>query len=165
MRGANPSDRGRPPADGHLHPTSPAVLAGAAVVGLVGGWLLRPLMERLGETAPVVTWLQVFVLFFVAGVVGLTGWATWRSLQVRQEWIEPHRAVNRLLMAKSCAVVGLLVAGGYAGYAVSWLGLEAELAGQRIVRSLLAGLAGLLTTIGALVLERACRARFDDDET
>jgi len=48
---------------------------------------------------------------------------------------------------------------------VSWLGLEAELAGQRMGRSLLAGLAGLLITIAALVLERACRARFSDDET
>lgn len=155
----------RPPADGHLHPTSPAALAGFAVVGLVGGWLLRPLTERNGGTAPVVTWLQVVVLFFVAGVIAITALTTWRALQVRREWIEPHRAVNRLLMAKSCALVGALVAGGYAGYAVSWLGLEAELAGQRILRSLLAGLAGLLTTIGALVLERACRARFEDDET
>lgn len=135
------------------------------ILGLVGGWLLRPLIERLGGTAPVVTWLQVLVLFFVAGVVAITATVTWRALQVRAEWIEPHRAVNRLLMAKACAVTGALVAGGYAGYALSWLGLEDQLAGQRMARSLLAGLAGLLTTIGALVLERACRARFDDDET
>jgi hypothetical protein len=132
---------------------------------MVGGWLLRPLTERFGGTAPVVTWLQVFVLFFLAGLLAVTAWVTWRHLQVRREWLEPHRAVNRLVMAKASAVVGALMAGGYAGYAVSWLGLEAELAGQRIARSLLAGLAGLLVTIAALVLERACRARFSDDES
>lgn len=159
--GADP----RPPTDGHLRPTSGAVLALTACVGLIGGWLLRPVLERLDQTAPLVTWLQVFVLWFVAAVVGGTALVTWRTLQVQRTWLEPHRAVNRVVMAKSCALVGALVAGGYAGYAMSWLGLEAELAGQRILRSLLAGLAGLLITIGALVLERACRARFDDDET
>lgn len=155
----------RPPADGHVRPTSPGAIAGFGVVGLIGGWAVRPLLEWRGETAPVVTWLQVAVLFFVAAVIGALAWSTWRTLQARREWIEPHRAVNRLLMAKSCALVGALVAGGYTGYAVTWLGLEAELAGQRVWRSLLAGLAGLLITIGAVVLERACRARFDEDET
>ena len=37
--------------------------------------------------------------------------------------------MNRLVLAKSCALAGALVAGGYFGYALSWLGLtEAELA-------------------------------------
>jgi hypothetical protein len=160
-----PEDSPEPPSSGQVRSTPPAVLASWVSLGLVGGWLLRPLVERSGGTAPVVTWLQVVVLFFGAGVVATTAIVTWRALQVRAEWIEPHRAVNRLLMAKACALTGALVAGGYAGYAVSWLGLADELAGQRIARSLLAGLAGLMMTIGALVLERACRAKFDDDET
>ena len=52
--------------------------------------------------------------------------------------LEPHRAVNRLVMAKACALVGALVAGGYAGYALTWLGMEAELADQRLLRSAIA---------------------------
>ncbi len=151
------------PGPGHVRPTSPGVLAGFVVVGLVAGWLIRPLYERMGWSALVVTWGQVVVLFFVAGIIATVAWSTWRTLQVRSEWLEPHRAVNRLLMAKSCALVGALVAGGYAGFAVSWLGVEAELAGQRISRSLLAGLAGLLITSGALWLERACRVKKDED--
>lgn len=149
---------------GRLRPTAVGALAIYASIGLVAGWLLRPLTARLDLAAPVVTWGQIAVLWFVAGVVAVTAWATWRTLQVREEYLEPHRAVNRLAMAKSCAFVGALVAGGYAGYAVSWLGLEHELANQRIWRSLLAGLAGLLITIGALWLERACRVKEDDDE-
>jgi hypothetical protein len=154
-----------PPEGGSIRPTGAGTLVVCGVVAMVAGWALRPVTERLEGTAPVVTWLQVFVLFFVAGLIAVTAWATWRSLQVKREWLEPHRAVNRLVMAKASALAGALMAGGYVGYAVSWLGLEAELAGQRIARSLLAGLAGLLITIAALVLERACRARFSDDET
>lgn len=162
---SEPPPEGPAQPTGSIGPTGTGTLVIFGVVAMVGGWLLRPVTERLDGTAPVVTWLQVFVLFFVAGLVGVTAWVTWRSLQVKREWLEPHRAVNRLVMAKASALAGALMAGGYVGYAVSWLGLEAELAGQRITRSLLAGLAGLLITIAALVLERACRARFSDDET
>ena len=61
--------------------------------------------------------------------------------------------------------VGALVAGGYVGYAVSWLGVDAELADQRAWRSLVAAIAGVAITIAALLLERACRVRSDDDTT
>jgi hypothetical protein len=72
--------------------------------------------------------------------------------------------VNRLVLAKSCALAGAMVAGGYLGYALSWVGIsEAQLAGQRIARSLLAGLASVLIVIGSLLLERACRVRGDDE--
>lgn len=154
-----------PPPEGHIRHTGAGILVIFGVLAMIAGWLLRPIAERVDGTAPVVTWLQVFVLFFVAGLVAITAGVTWRSLQVRREWLEPHRAVNRLVMAKASALAGALMAGGYVGYAVSWLGLEAELAGQRMTRSLLAGLAGLLITIAALVLERACRANFSDDES
>jgi hypothetical protein len=152
------------PGPGHVRPTSQAALAAFGVVGLVSGWLLRLVVDRLGGNPPVVTWLQVGVLAFVAGAVLVTAFVTWRALQVRREWIEPHRAVNRLMMAKSCALVGALVAGGYAGHAVSWLGLEAELAGQRVVRSLLAAAAALTMMYAALWLERACRTSGDEDD-
>ena len=84
------------------------------------------------------------MLAFVAAILGATAWLTWRQVHVHRRRIEPHRAVNRLVLAKSCALVGALVAGGYVGYAVSWVGLEAELAGQRVFRSLLAALASAL---------------------
>ena len=76
--------------------------------------------------------------------------------------LEPHRAVNRLVLARACALVGALVAGGYVGYAVSWLGDDAELADQRVLRSAVAGLAGVAIVVTAMLLERACRVRSDD---
>jgi hypothetical protein len=139
------------------------VLVGWGLAGLVGGWLLRPLAQRLADASPVVTWPQVAALFLAAVVLAGTAWTTHRTVRHRR-LLEPHHAVNRLVLAKACALVGALMAGGYAGYAVAWLGMEAELAGQRVLRSGLAALAGLLTCGAALLLERACRVRDEGDD-
>jgi hypothetical protein len=147
---------------GNLRPTPVGALVVGFALGMVGGWLLHRVGDRIWGVAPLVTWGQVLVLFFVAAILGATAWVTWRQVQVRKLWLEPHRAVNRLVLAKSCALVGSLAAGGYAGYAVSWIGIDAELAGQRAVRSLLAAVAGIALTVAAVALERACRVRKDD---
>ncbi len=151
---------GQPP-EGRLRPTSPATVGGSVITGLVLGWVFRPLSDRFG-TPPVVTWLQPLALLLVAVILLATAVLTHRALQVRRERLEPHRAVNRLAMARSCVVVGGLAAGGYGGYAVSWLGVPGELADERILRSLLASAAGVVVLVGALLLERACRVRSDD---
>ncbi len=158
---ADPSDE--EPSGGHLQPTSAGQVTAWAVAGLVGGWLLHPVAERINGTAPVVTWLQPIALFLVAAIVGGAAWTTWRAVQVRREWLEPQQAVNRLLLARSCALVGALVAGGYLGYAVSWVGSDAALAGQRGWRSLTCGVAGVLIVVAAVLLERACRVRSEDE--
>jgi len=148
---------------GRLRPTSPGALTAWTGVGLVGGWLLRPVAERLQGTAPIVTWLQPLALLFVAAILGATARLTWQALHVRREYLEPHRAVNRLVLARACALVGSLVAGGYAGYAVAWLGIDTDLAQQRVWRSALGAVAGALVVGAALALERACRVRSDDE--
>lgn len=155
---------GEQPPDGHLHPTGVAAVGGSVMAGLVGGWLFHPVSDRFGNP-PVVPWLQPLTLIFVAAVLGTTAYLTHRALHVRRERIEPHRAVNRLILARACVLVGGLVAGGYFGYALSWLGVPAELADQRILRSVVAGLAGVGIVAGALFLERACRVGSDDPES
>lgn len=152
------------PSDGRLRPTSPGAVTAWAVVGLIGGWLLRPLAERAQGTAPLVTWLQPLALLFVAAILGATAWITWRTVHVRREYLEPHRAVNRLVLGRACALVGALVAGGYAGYALAWLGVDTDLASQRVWRSAVGAIGGVAITISALLLERACRVRSEDPE-
>lgn len=147
------------PSGGRLQPTSPGAVTAWAVVGLVGGWLLRPLAERIQGTAPIVTWLQPLALLFVAAILGATAWITWRTVHVRREYLEPHRAVNRLVLARACALVGALAAGGYAGYALSWLGVDTDLATQRVWRSAVGAVGGVAIIMTALLLERACRVR------
>ena len=159
----SPSGEEQPP-DGHLAPTGAAVVGISVMVGLVGGWLLHPVTDRIGNP-PVVSWAQPLALIFVAALLAAAAYGTHRTLHVRHERMEPHRAVNRLVLARACVVVGGLVAGGYFGYAVSWLGVPAELGDERIVRSGLAGLAGVGIVAAALFLERACRVRSDDPDT
>ena len=151
------------PSPGRLRPLSAGPIAISFVLGLVGGWLLHPVSEHLGGTAPVVTWAQPLVLGLLAAIVGGTAGLTYRAVQVRKERLEPHQAVNRLVLGRACALVGALLAGGYFGYALSWLGAIDELAGQRGWRSVIAGVMGLLVLVGGLLLERACRVR-DDHE-
>jgi len=141
-----------------MRTTGAGSLLGFALTGLVLGWLLRPVSIQLGGVAPTVSWLQVLALFFVALILGSVAWSTYHSLHKRHQRIEPHRAVNRLVLAKSCALAGAMVAGVYFGYALSWVGVTAaELAEERITHSLLAGLASVLIVAGSLFLERACR--------
>jgi hypothetical protein len=149
---------------GRVGTTRPGTLVLVGLVALVTGWALRPASIALQGTAPRVAWVQVLALVLVALIIGAVAWSTYRTLQTRHQRLAPHQAVNRLVLAKACAVAGAAVAGGYLGYALSWLGVqEAELAGERLVRSGLAGVAGVAIVAGSLVLERACRVRGDDE--
>lgn len=150
-----------PGGGGTLEPTRPVVLAGWALAGFVLGWLVNPLSDRWG-TPPLVSWAQPLGLALVAAILGGTAWSTWRTVHVRREPLEPQRAVNRLVLARACAYVGALVGGGYLGYAVSWIGEESPLGDDRLLRSGVAGVAGVLTAVAALLLERACRVPSED---
>jgi uncharacterized membrane protein len=154
---------GRPPLrPGQVRPIGLALVAAPAALGLVVGWLLRPMALRLGNTPPTIGWVTVVALALVAVVVAGTAWATHRALHVREERMAAHQAVNRLLLAKAGALTGALVAGGYLGYALSWVGLtDTELAEQRLLRALVAGVAGIALVVASLFLERACRVRGD----
>ena len=158
-----PEEPEPPPPAGRVRATSAGAITGFALVGLVLGWLLRPLSIRVNGTAPTVGWVPVLALLFVAAVVGFVAWSTYRSLHRRHERLEPHQAVNRLVLGKACALAGALVAGGYLGYALSWLGLtDAELPRQRLQHALVGGVSGALLVVASLLLERACRVRRDD---
>jgi MFS family permease len=161
---ADPSGPEQQEQPGRLRPTSGAAITAWAVIGLVGGWLLHPLAERVRDSAPIVTWAQPLALLLVAAILGATAYFTWRTVHVHHHRLEPHQAVNRLVLARACALVGALVAGGYVGYAVSWIGVDTELASQRVWRSAVAGLAGVAIVVTAVLLERACRVRSDEDE-
>lgn len=157
-------DRGPGGRPGNVRTTHAGAVAGFALTGLVLGWLLRPVSVRLSGTAPLVGWLPVLALVCVAVIIGFVAFSTHRSLHRRRERIEAHRAVNRLVLAKSCALAGALVGGGYFGYALSFLGMtDSALALQRVLHSLAAGVACVLLVTGSLLLERACRVP-DDDE-
>jgi H+/Cl- antiporter ClcA len=142
---------------GTLRPTSAGSLTACAVAGLVIGWGLHPAMSRLVGRPPLISWAQALALVLVAVIMGFLAWQTWQTVQVRGERLEPHRAVNRLVLARACALGGALVGAGYVGYAISWLGDASQLADRWILRSLVAAAGGAGVTLASLLLERACR--------
>lgn len=153
----------RPEETGTLRPTPVLLLVQVAVAGLVLGWLVRPAYAALDARPPIVTWSPPVALGLVAVLLAGTAWLTHRAVHVHRRRLAPHQAVNRLVLARACALVGALVGGVYAGYAVGQLGLSAELAGQRLTRSALAALACVGMCAAALLLERACRVRSDPE--
>ena len=161
---ADDPERDQPPEPkGHVRTTGAGPLVVLWLVGFVLGWLLRPVSIRLNDVAPTVGWLPVLALLLVAAILGAVAWSTYRDLHRRRELLEPQHAVNRLVLAKSCALVGALVGGGYFGYALSWWNVsESALAEQRLLQSALAGVAGVLIVAASLLLERACRVRGGD---
>ena len=153
-----------PEPEGRIRTTGAGLLLGLGLVAFVLGWAVRPVSIDLRGAAPTVGWLPVLTLFLVAAILGGVAWATHRALHTHRLRLPAHQAVNRLVLAKACALAGAVVAGGYFGYALSWLGLDSDLAQQRLLRSALAGAAGVLIVAGSLALERACRVKPTDDE-
>jgi hypothetical protein len=157
------------PSPGLIRPTSARVLLGAAALGLVLGWFGDALLERTTAVVPTVPWTSVGVLVFAAAVLGVTARNTWRTIHRQRRWLEPHQAVNRLVLAKASSLVGALVAGGYVGFGARYLDdMAAPLPQERVVRAGLAALAAVLVLVTALLLERACRVpkppENDEDE-
>ena len=147
-----------PESRGTLRPTSARALTVCAVVGLLGGWAIHPVLGRVAGHPPLVSWTQALAVVLVAVIMGFLAWHTWQTVQVRGERLEPQQAVNRLVLARACALGGTLIAAGYVGYAVSWLGDASQFADRWIVRSVVAALGGAGVTLASLALERACRA-------
>jgi hypothetical protein len=146
---------------GNLRPTPPGVVVGWALAGLVCGWGLHLVSDRMGNVPPLVSWAQPLALLLLAAILGYVAWATWRTVHVRRERLLPHQAVNRLVLARACVLVAALVGGGYLGYALSWIGAAED--NGRLWPSLAGGGAGLLGVVAALLLERACRIRNSDN--
>ncbi len=136
-------------------------MALCAVGGLALGWSIHPVGSRILGHPPLVSWPQVLALVLVAAIMGFLAWHTWQTVQVRRERLEPQQAVNRLVLARACALAGALITAGYVGYAVSWRGDASQYADRWILRAVVAALAAAAVTLASLVLERACRADGD----
>ena len=156
----DPSGPSGPSPDG-LRPTSLPTVLGWVVAGVVVGWAVHPVCNRLDVVPPLVSPAQPLALLLLAAILGYVAWVTHRAVHVRRERLEAHQAVNRLVLARASALVSALVTGGYVGYALSWLGSSAELADERVVRSFVAAGCALGAVVAGLLLERACRIHED----
>lgn len=154
-----------PDPDRRLRPMAPGPIAVVGILGLVGGWGLHFAADAWFTSSPRVGWGQVGVLWFLAAALLATAWSTRRDLTAVPRRLKPHQAVNRLVMARACALVGALLAGGYLGYAIGWINTgAAELVRGRLLTSGLAAIAGGLILAASVALERACRTGTSDSD-
>jgi hypothetical protein len=79
--------------------------------------------------------------------------------------MEPQRAVAFLVLGKASALAGALVAGGYFGFAFMFLTrLDAAAPRDRVIRSAVAIVAGIVVCAMGLLLERACQVPTEPDQ-
>jgi hypothetical protein len=141
-----------------VKPLSQRAVSLAAIFGVAFGWLLHRVWEWAYDTpAPVITWIQPVGLVLVGALLLMLARITRRQVKEGHR-LEPHKAVNRLVLGRASALAGAVAAGGYLGYAISWLGYPGDpLAHQRVWLSIASASAGVLVVVGGLLLERACR--------
>lgn len=160
--------RGTPPTQapppGSIGPTRFGHLLAVFLAGGLLGFGLARVSERLGA-APQIQWAAVYGLAAIAVVLFGLAFVTYRIVHRGLGRLDPHRAVNLLLLAKASALVGALLAGGYLGFGLQFVGqMDALLPRERVIRGVAAAAAGLVIMVAALLLERACRVpRRDND--
>lgn len=148
---------------GTIGPTRFTTLAVAFVVGGLLGFSLVALTVRMSGTAPRVEWSAVGALVVIAGLVMVFAYSTYRTVHRLRQLMDPRRALNFSMLAKASALVGAFVAGGYLGFGLNFVAdLDIPLPRERAIRSLLAAVAGVVTMVAGLLLERACRVPKDD---
>ncbi len=151
-----------------MRPTPAAALAVAALVGVLVGGSVPPLVEAAGGTVPTVPWTAVVTLLFLGVVLVALAWTTWRSLRrppgPTGRGMDAQRAVTMLVLGRACALGGAAIFGGYLAFGLSFLGDDAPLPQERLLRGLLAAAAAALVVAGGLLLERACRVPGGDDD-
>jgi hypothetical protein len=148
-----------------IGPTRFRYLAAACVLGALVGYTLVPFTQWMNGTAPTITRTSVGVLAVIACVLAILAYSTYRTVHRDRLLIEPHRAVNLLLLAKACALMGAFFAGGYLGFGSQFLdSMDIVLPRERVFRSAAAAAAAVAIVICALLLERACRIPRDPEE-
>ena len=153
------------PSGGTINLTPFRALVVAALCGGLAGWLIVVIANAFDLIPPEVPWTAPIGLFLVAGLVGALAYLTHQRIQVRHERMEPQRAVAFLVLGKASALAGALVAGGYFGFAVMFLTrLDAAAPRDRVIRSAVAIIAGIVLCVCGLLLERACKIPTEPDE-
>lgn len=137
----------------------------AAVFGALAGWLIVVIANALDLVPPYVPWTAPAALAVIAALVGALAWTTHQRIQVRNERVEPERAVAFLVLGKASALAGALIAGGYLTFALLFVGRwDADAPRERVIRSLVAVVAAVGLCVAGLLLERACKVPKGDDE-
>ena len=147
--------------------TRPATLLGAGLVGLVVGYGLAGLVDRLGTGLPRVSWVAIALLLFLAALLlaGARRVRAWVSGDRPQEPGDALTMGRFVALAKAASVFGAVMAGGYLGLAAAGLDrLTTDYGRDHVLWALGGALAALSVLVSALVLERILLLPSDDDD-
>jgi len=151
-------------------PTRPRLLVVLAALAAVVGWGVTRLVDAFADRSFPVPWTVPAVMVVLAITVSLWARGTRNRLARKPGTtpIEPLVAARSAALAMAGSRTGAIIAGFYAGVAVALApGWDVAYVRERIVISLLAVVASVLTVVASLWLERVCRlppADTDDDE-
>lgn len=149
-----------------LAPTRPAALVLAGVSGLVVGFGLASLLDRLGEGLPRVSWVSIGLLLFLAVVLVVAqrrarAWVSGDRPQGPGDSLTLGRYVA---LAKAGGFFGAIMTGGYVGLAAAGLDRLSTAYGREHVLWALGGaLAAVAVLTASLVLERTLQLPSDGD--
>lgn len=134
------------------------------MIGALIGWSIGALTGRDGVPAEI-AWSWPLTLLAAAAALGCIAFFLHQRMQVQRVRFDDRQAVSWLALGKAAALLGSLMAGGYVGFAIRFLGqLQVEGPRERVVRSLVAIIASIAITVAALRIERACMVPPSDDD-
>lgn len=150
-----------------MTPTRYPTLLVAGLAGLVLGYGLTSLVDRLGYGLPRVTWVVVVLLLFLAALLlaALRRVRSWVSGDRPQEPGDALTMGRLVALAKAGSVFGALMSGVYLGLAAVGLDRFATDYGRGHVLWALAGAAAAAAVlVSALLLERSLQLPGDDED-
>lgn len=144
--------------------TSAGVLVGAGVVGAVIGFGADQLLTGAGRATFTPSLLLPVLLLLLGAADILFALPIRRAITgANTEPVDPFRAVRVVMLAKASSIVGAAVAGVAAGLLAFLLTRPVAPVGS-MVAVIATLVAGLVLLAAALVAERLCTIRKDDDD-
>lgn len=141
-----------------MRTTQLRLVFGLLALGAAIGWTIARVTLTGGLAAPGVPWTAAGTLVFFTGVLGLGAWYMYERVYRQRALVDPLVAVRLLALGKASALVGAVVAGGYAGFGLFFVpDFEHPDDRSRVIRALLTALTGIAVVVAALILERACK--------
>jgi len=152
----DPAER-TPEPSGRVQPTGPGPLVVLGLLGLVVGWAARGQAIRSDAATPSVSWLAIAITWFVVAVTAGTAYLTWRVVHRDRRTLTAQQGLARLVLGKTIDRLAALALGGFAGIAISNLGVGGENADRVLLHASLAALGAAAGVVAGLLLEHACR--------
>lgn len=146
-----------------------STLLWSGLTAALAGWTLGLIAIAVSGSLPAVLWILIPVLLFMAVLilVGTRLVRGWIGERRYDEFVDALTIARLLALAKALAIFGAVVAGGYVGLGLLAADrLTGTTARDRLLVALGVALCGLLVTVAALRLERACEVPYspmDDD--